>query len=68
MVLQHRLAVALPGFEGLDALEGAPRPPLTDAAGATFAWALALTALTAVPALFLPRLRAERVVVVADTA
>jgi MFS family permease len=49
VVLQHGLAQR--GFDGgLDTLEDAPLEPLAAAAATSFTWALALTALTLVPA------------------
>ena len=52
VILQHGLSAR--GFHGgLGALDDAPREPLAAAAGTTFLWALALTAVTLVPALFL---------------
>jgi MFS family permease len=52
VVLQHGLTQR--GFEGgLDTLEGAPREPLAAAASTSFTWALALTALTLLPAVAL---------------
>jgi len=52
VVLQHGLTER--GFDGgLDTLENAPREPLAAAAATSFTWALALTALTLVPALVL---------------
>jgi EmrB/QacA subfamily drug resistance transporter len=61
VVLQHALTERVPGFQGtLDAVNGlspAARAelagPLTQAAGATFIWALGLTAVTLIPALAL---------------
>ncbi len=64
VVLQHGLTARVPGAGSLSAvadLSAGARAslagPLSSAAGATFAWALGLTALTLLPAALLPRRR-----------
>jgi len=60
LILQRTLGAS--GFHGsLDDLDQAPPAQLAAAAGHTFAWALALSALTLIPALMLPRRRPQLV-------